>query len=503
LLHEVHGTFRVLTPRDCKDAYAYWEIPNERKEELRARGGEKLVIRLYDVTDNPASTAYQTIEVTSNNPDLHIPIARDNRDYKAEIGYLTNDNNWLPIAESAPVRVPACVPPVVSNPVQTAGYVSASGVAAAAAVAATTIKKKEEPSRIVLVPRSSESAYAYWEVPESLKASLRNEGGKHLTLKIHDSTDLNLDHQTPHATQEYDVSEVDQDKHVPILRSDRDYIAELGYKTDNGRWLSLARSLHVRVPSTLVTPPLDQIDTTTTASKRKRNVAEKASGVVEGLKDKGEDLLGSAGKLTGNLGEKAGGVVEGLKDKGEDLLGSAGKLTGNLGEKAGGFLGGLKDKGEDLLGSTGDLKENIGDKAGNILGNVFKAGGAAIAGGAAVVGGLGANVEKWAKDKTGSLLSHDRIELIPQDGNQARVNWQISEEEKTALKSHGGEKLILRICRTEGDIVWQSEIKESDHHQTVSVPETGLDYSADIGYLTASGQWLSLAKSAKVNVPKV
>ena len=551
----------VLTPRDCKDAYAYWEIPNERKEELRARGGEKLVIRLYDVTDNPASTAYQTIEVTSNNPDLHIPIARDNRDYKAEIGYLTNDNNWLPIAESAPVRVPACVPPVVSNPVQTAGYVSASGVAAAAAVAATTIKKKEEPSRIVLVPRSSESAYAYWEVPESLKASLRNEGGKHLTLKIHDSTDLNLDHQTPHATQEYDVSEVDQDKHVPILRSDRDYIAELGYKTDNGRWLSLARSLHVRVPSTLVTPPLDQIDTTTTASKRKRNVAEKASGVVEGLKDKGEDLLGSAGKLTGNLGEKAGGVVEGLKDKGEDLLGSAGKLTGNLGEKAGGvveglkdkgedllgsagkltgnlgekaggvveglkdkgedllgsagkltgnlgekaggFLGGLKDKGEDLLGSTGDLKENIGDKAGNILGNVFKAGGAAIAGGAAVVGGLGANVEKWAKDKTGSLLSHDRIELIPQDGNQARVNWQISEEEKTALKSHGGEKLILRICRTEGDIVWQSEIKESDHHQTVSVPETGLDYSADIGYLTASGQWLSLAKSAKVNVPKV
>jgi phosphate transport system substrate-binding protein len=30
---------------------------------------------------------------------------------------------------------------------------------------------------------------------------------------------------------------------------DRDYVAELGYLTDQGDWLQLIRSLHVRVPA--------------------------------------------------------------------------------------------------------------------------------------------------------------------------------------------------------------------------------------------------------------
>ena len=445
----------VLTPRDCRDAYAYWEIPNERKQELHERGGEKLAIRLYDVTDNLASTAYQTIEITSNNPDIHIPIARDNRDYKAEIGYLTSDNSWLPIAESASVRVPACVPEEPRTVSAPTGYVAA-GVATAGAVAvaaATTLKKQEPASRIVLVPRSSDSAYAYWEIPESRKIALRSEGGKQLILKIHDSTDLDLDRQPSHATQEYDVAEIEQDRHVPILRSDRDYVAEIGYKTNDGRWLSLARSLHVKVPGNLTTLPSSNTDALGSTP------GNTTSAFVSAYKD--------------NIGNKAGDVVEGIKDKGEDLLGAA-----------------------------GDIKDNIGDKAGNILGNVFKAGTAAFVGGAAALGSLGASVEKWSKDKTQPLLSHDRIELIPQGNKQVRVNWQISSEEKDALKAHGGDKLVLRFYRN-GSIVWEEEIKESDHHQTISVPETGFDYVADIGYTTTSGQWLSLVKSAAVHIPTV
>jgi phosphate transport system substrate-binding protein len=104
-------------------------------------------------------------------------------------------------------------------------------------------------SRIILVPHSANSAYAYWEVNEAQRTELRHQGGRSLKLRIHDATNLNIDQQPAHSTQEYTCSESDQDMHVPIPVTDRDYIAELGYLTEDGRWLSLIRSFHVHVPS--------------------------------------------------------------------------------------------------------------------------------------------------------------------------------------------------------------------------------------------------------------
>jgi phosphate transport system substrate-binding protein len=104
-------------------------------------------------------------------------------------------------------------------------------------------------SKIILVPRSADAAYAYWEVAEVHRDALKAEGGRTLALRIHDATNLELDYQTPHSTQEYVLADSDRDKHVPIFVPDRDYVAELGYLTDQGNWLQLIRSLHVRVPA--------------------------------------------------------------------------------------------------------------------------------------------------------------------------------------------------------------------------------------------------------------
>ncbi|HIK45939.1 MAG TPA: DUF4912 domain-containing protein [Leptolyngbyaceae cyanobacterium M65_K2018_010] len=105
-------------------------------------------------------------------------------------------------------------------------------------------------SKIILVPRSPKEAYAYWEVADVHKNALKDQGGRALALRIHDATNLELDYQAPHGTQEYILQETDQDRHVPIPVPDRDYVAELGYLTDSGQWLQLVRSLHVRVPAT-------------------------------------------------------------------------------------------------------------------------------------------------------------------------------------------------------------------------------------------------------------
>lgn len=104
----------VLVPRHCRRAYAYWEIPAEPLARQRERGGRTLMLRLLDVTNRDVErhppVRIEQFPVTEEQQDLHLPIAIDNRDYQAELGYVTQENHWLPLAKSAPVRVPACAP---------------------------------------------------------------------------------------------------------------------------------------------------------------------------------------------------------------------------------------------------------------------------------------------------------------------------------------------------------------------------------------------------------
>lgn len=276
----------ILTPRNCRDAYAYWEIPEENLKALQQQGGQKLMLRLYDVTDidmdrQPPHTVKQ-FDCNQKEQDLHVPIAVDNRDYVAELGYVTSEGQWLKLIRSDAVRVPACGPlqsPDVSPASREAAIGSgissrvtngalagstATAVAATAAAQSLLGRDRVAPAtvplgqtqiqldsndRIILVPRNSHQAYAYWEVSEEHKAALRRQGGQKLMLRIYDATDLDIDYQAARSVQEYECDEQAQDQHVSIPVSDRDYVADLGYVTNDSRWLSLARSLHVRVPT--------------------------------------------------------------------------------------------------------------------------------------------------------------------------------------------------------------------------------------------------------------
>ncbi|QZZ21548.1 DUF4912 domain-containing protein [Leptothermofonsia sichuanensis E412] len=103
-------------------------------------------------------------------------------------------------------------------------------------------------SRIVLMPRDPQWAYAYWDIPNESKEELRRQGGVQLALRLYDVTDLNLSVQSPHSLQEYPCDELAREWYLPIPVSDRDYIIDIGYRTFDGRWLLLARSAPVRIP---------------------------------------------------------------------------------------------------------------------------------------------------------------------------------------------------------------------------------------------------------------
>lgn len=70
-----------------------------------------------------------------------------------------------------------------------------------------------------------------------------------MALRLYDVTNISLDYQPPHSVYEYECSDADRDRHLSIPASDRDYLIELGYVTDEGRWLKLARSNSVHLSS--------------------------------------------------------------------------------------------------------------------------------------------------------------------------------------------------------------------------------------------------------------
>jgi uncharacterized protein len=103
-------------------------------------------------------------------------------------------------------------------------------------------------SRIVLMPRDPQWAYAYWDVSNSEKEQKRRQGGQKLSLRLYDSTGINMGRQVPHSMQEYGCDELAREYYLQIPVSDRDYIVEIGYRCADGRWLPMVRSASVRIP---------------------------------------------------------------------------------------------------------------------------------------------------------------------------------------------------------------------------------------------------------------
>lgn len=103
-------------------------------------------------------------------------------------------------------------------------------------------------SRITLMPRDPQWAYAYWDIPKEHKDALRSQGGQQLALRLYDVTDLDWQTASPHSVQEYLCDELAREWYLPIPVSDRDYALDIGYRTFDGRWLTLARSTPIRIP---------------------------------------------------------------------------------------------------------------------------------------------------------------------------------------------------------------------------------------------------------------
>ncbi len=256
-----------LSPYDAEQILADWEAPEAEKAQLRQQGGNQFTLRLYDATGAsdlqqsllPAVSDYGCAE---SDQSQTLPVPEFDHDYIAEIGYWTPTQRWLSLARSNAVRLSAPAPTGLAQTAATATKFVAPPPNLSpnlspnlpdlniGALASVDENLPELPmgygeSQIVLLPRDPQWVYAYWDAPDLHKQALRQQGGQRFALRFYDITDAR---SNPHSLQQYECDELARNWYIPVPVSDRDYVAELGYVTEDGRWLLLTRSNPVRVP---------------------------------------------------------------------------------------------------------------------------------------------------------------------------------------------------------------------------------------------------------------
>lgn len=331
-----------------------------------------------------------------------------------------------------------------------------AAVATAAPVSPALLAADREGanSRIVLVPRSSQAAYAYWEVPEAHKQRIRKEeGGQKLALRLYDVTGLDFERHPAHSIEQFDCEEFTQDLHLPILQSNRDYVAELGYVTYQGRWVKLAQSKPVRISADAgglnPEPGVEGGDMTTTAA---------TMPILPNLPRSDEGFTGGtdvAAPFTQLEGDPAQGIVTGSTDP---------------------------------VRTVTPVSDSLSPAAG-----------VALAGAGAAVAGASQRTQR---------VRRSQIVLVPRQDQDAYAYWEVLEHHKEIAKQHGGQSFILRICDVTGVVleqqsphsIQQFNCDETDCDRHVTVPDAG-DYVAEIGYLAKNGRWLRIARSEAVKIP--
>ena len=207
------GNSRItLAPRDNQHVYVHWEVAQSDREWAKQQGGQQCQLRIYDVTginlDIQPANNVQTYECDELALEQQVSVPVGERDYIAEIGYITIEGVWLQIARSNSVWVSA------SNSVEpTSETTEAALIGGATAIASGGVQPPSSSttaSHIVLSARDNQNVYAHWEVPQSERDWAKQQGGRQFQLRIYEVTGINLDIQPAHHMQSYECDELEK-----------------------------------------------------------------------------------------------------------------------------------------------------------------------------------------------------------------------------------------------------------------------------------------------------
>ncbi len=229
---ENEQTWITLTPLNSHQGEVNWHISEEHRLEAKCQGGQRMMIRIHDADPStqtePWLISSYTYECRSSMDRKQVDLPVPDRDYVAEIGFISAEEDWIHIARSFHSHSP------------TAEY---DGCRIVIMPCDPHRQMRSGPTR-----NPKPQAYVYWDIAPEFKRRLRKQGGQMLALRIYDADHINLDQQRPHHTDEYMLDENARDKVVTVPTAEHDYVAEIGYLKIDGEFLSLGRSVFAHIP---------------------------------------------------------------------------------------------------------------------------------------------------------------------------------------------------------------------------------------------------------------
>ena len=127
----------------------------------------------------------------------------------------------------------------------------------------TKIQQKYDDNKIVLLVRDPYWCYAYWDLSEELinnkKREIKPEWGKYdIILRVYDVTDIIFDGNNAHKFQDIKISWDANNWYINVWEAGRAYITDIGFKTEDGHFILLARSNVVNTPNDKVSNITDE-----------------------------------------------------------------------------------------------------------------------------------------------------------------------------------------------------------------------------------------------------
>ncbi|MDA8100131.1 MAG: DUF4912 domain-containing protein [Nitrospiraceae bacterium] len=157
------------------------------------------------------------------------------------------------------VKIPATEPLAEQEQVSVAKFFTGSPEFAALETGASLPGEYGE-ERIIMLPRDPEYAFAYWEIPQERidreRALLGHDS--RLCVRVYDITGVHFDGSNATAYFDQDVYEHVGSWYFNLQRPGRSFCADIGLRTSDGRFLVLARSNAMSMPSGEVSDVLDE-----------------------------------------------------------------------------------------------------------------------------------------------------------------------------------------------------------------------------------------------------
>lgn len=205
-------------------------------------------------TVTPSQETASPMEVTEST----IPTAPTWGEFAAQIGEgdespspsTTDDVTSPPLEVTESTEEVSPVSSAVSEdtPEQTTPSIGSGAGALASESTSQTTAPEEASSWIILVAPESEWAYAHWNISHEQKEELRQQGVSKLELRFYDVTGIQLNNPTLYPLHQCECDATSQEGYLPVEVRDRNYFAEIGYLTPQGKWMRLAQSTIIHIP---------------------------------------------------------------------------------------------------------------------------------------------------------------------------------------------------------------------------------------------------------------